>query len=317
VPPAAGVYDAVPMAAVGPTAESLVVRTPTLEIAYEASGPPGGVPVILLHGFPDDVRAYDEVAPPLVAVGYRVLVPYLRGYGPTRFLDPAAPRMAQQAAIGQDLLDFMDALGIRSAVLAGYDWGGRAACIAAILAPERVRALVTIGGYNVQDTLAPPKPASALQERAYWYQWYFNTERGRLGLEQNRREICRLLWRDWSPSYQFDDATYERTAASFDNPDLVDVVIHSYRHRHRNAPGDPRFDDVERRLAGRPPITVPTVVLHGGDDGVSLSRWSERDLALFPAGTKVHTVPGAGHFLPREKPGAPAVVDAVLTLLRS
>jgi pimeloyl-ACP methyl ester carboxylesterase len=292
------------------------IRTPSLEIAYVASGPPSGFPVVLLHGFPDDVHAYDLVAPPLAGAGYRVLVPYLRGYGPTRFLDAAAPRMAQQAAIGQDLLDFMDALGIRSAGLAGYDWGGRAACIAAILAPERVRALVTIGGYNVQDTLAPPKPASALQERAYWYQWYFNTERGQVGLAQNRRDICRLLWRDWSPSYQFDDATYERTAVAFDNPDFVDVVIHSYRHRHGNAPGDPRFDDVERRLAGRPPITVPTVILHGGDDGVSLSRWSERDLSLFPVGTKVHTVPGAGHFLPREKPGTVAVVDALQILLK-
>jgi pimeloyl-ACP methyl ester carboxylesterase len=299
-----------------PPAEALVARTPTLEIAYEASGPAAGFPLILLHGFPDDVHAYDTVAPPLAAAGYRVLVPYLRGYGPTRFLDAAAPRMAQQAAIGQDLLDFMAALGITSAALAGYDWGGRAACIAAILAPERVRALVTIGGYNVQDTLAPPRPAPAAQERAYWYQWYFNTERGRLGLEENRREICRLLWCDWSPSYKFDDATFELTAASFDNPDFVDIVIHSYRHRHGNAPSDPRFDEIERRLAKRPPITVPTVILHGGDDGVSLARRSERERSLFPAGTASHVVAGAGHFLPRERPGAPAVVDALLTLLR-
>jgi pimeloyl-ACP methyl ester carboxylesterase len=291
-------------------------RTPTLEIAYEASGPGTGVPVILLHGFPDDVHAYDTVAPPLAAAGYRVLVPYLRGYGPTRFLDQAAPRMAQQAAIGQDLLDFMDALDIRSAGLAGYDWGGRAACIAAILAPERVRALVTIGGYNVQDTLAPPKPASAAQERAYWYQWYFNTERGRLGLEANRREICKLLWRDWSPSYRFDDATYEQTAAAFDNPDFVEIVIHSYRHRHGNAPGERRFDEIERRLAKRPPITVPTVILHGGDDGVSLARRGDRELGLFPPGTASHVVAGAGHFLPREEPGAPALVDALTALLR-
>jgi pimeloyl-ACP methyl ester carboxylesterase len=296
--------------------EALAARTPALEIAYEASGPPAGFPIILLHGFPDDVRAYDAVAPPLAAAGFRVLVPYLRGYGPTRFLDRATPRMAQQAAIGQDLLEFMDALGIQSAALAGYDWGGRAACIAAILAPERVRALATIGGYNVQDTLAPPRPASARQERAYWYQWYFNTERGRLGLEANRREICRLLWRDWSPSYTFADATFERTAVAFDNPDFVPIVIHSYRHRHGNAPGEPRFDDIERRLAKRPPITVPTAILHGGDDGVSVSRWSERELSLFPAGTKRQVVPGAGHFLPREKPGAPALVDALLTLLR-
>jgi pimeloyl-ACP methyl ester carboxylesterase len=243
-------------------------------------------------------------------------VPYLRGYGPTRFVDPKAPRMAQQAAIGQDLLDFMDALQIDGAALAGYDWGGRAACLAAILAPERVRALVAIGGYNVQNTLAPSRPAPAAQERAFWYQWYFNTERGRLGFAQNRREICRMLWRDWSPSYQFDEATFERTAVAFDNPDFVDVVIHSYRHRHGNAPGEARFDAMERRLATQPPITVPTVILHGGDDGVSLSRATERELSMFPAGTARHVVAGAGHFLPREKPGAPAVVDALLTLLR-
>jgi pimeloyl-ACP methyl ester carboxylesterase len=304
------------MAGAAPVAETLTARTPDLEIAYEASGPPAGFPIVLLHGFPDDVHAYDHVMPPLAAAGFRMLVPYLRGYGPTRFRDAKAPRMAQQAAIGQDLLDFMDALGIRQAALAGYDWGGRAACLAAILAPERVRALVTIGGYNVQDTLAPPSPAPAEQERAFWYQWYFNTERGRVGLERNRREICRLLWRDWSPSYRFNDATFERTAVAFDNPDFVEVVIHSYRHRHGNAPGDPRFEAVERRLAARPPIPVPTVILHGGDDGVSLSRATERELALFPAVTARRIVAGAGHFLPREPTGAPAVVDALLTLLR-
>ncbi len=288
------------------------VRTPTLEIAYEAHGDPGGFPIVLLHGFPDDVHAYDGVAPPLAAAGHRVLVPYLRGYGPTRFLHATEPRMAQQAAIGQDLLDFMDALGLTSAALAGYDWGGRAACIAAILAPQRVRGLVTIGGYNVQNTLASPRPAPAVQERAFWYQWYFNTERGRVGLEQNRRDVCRLLWQEWSPGWRFDDATFDRTAVSFDNPDFVAVVIHSYRHRHGNAPGDPRFDDVERRLATRPPIAVPTTVLHGADDKVDLSR--AFDGRLFPAGTERHVVTGAGHFLPNEQPGA--VVDALLKLMR-
>lgn len=289
------------------------VRTPTLEIGYEEQGAPAGAPVILLHGFPDDAHAWDAVAPPLVAKGCRVLAPYLRGYGPTRFLDPGAPRMAQQAAIGQDLLDFMDALGLERAALAGYDWGGRAACIAAILAPARVRALVTIGGYNVQNTLAPPKPASASQERANWYQWYFNTERGRRGLQTNRREICRLLWRDWSPGWRFDDATFERTAAAFDNPDFVPVVIHSYRHRHGNAPGDPRFDAIERRLAERPRIEVPSVILQGRDDTVDPPRRSEMHPAMFPEGTERHVVPDAGHFMPREQPGV--VVDALLALL--
>ena len=293
--------------------DTLTARTPTLEIAYEASGPSSGVPIILLHGFPDDAHAYDTVAPPLAAEGRRVLVPYLRGYGPTRFLDSAAPRMAQQAAIGQDLLDFMDALGVQSAALAGYDWGGRAACIAAIVAPARVRALVTIGGYNVQNTLAPSKPASALEERRYWYQWYFNMERGRAGLEQNRHDICRFLWRDWSPTWKFTDAEYDRTAPAFDNPDFVPVVIHSYRHRHLNAPSDPRFDAVERQLATRPPITVPTMVLHGGDDAVSMRR-SPDELAQFPAGTERRVIPGVGHFMPREAPGA--VVDALRTVLR-
>src|SRR3989442_8935020 len=295
------------------TPEILRVRTPELEIAYEAHGDPRALPVILLHGFPDDARAFDGVAPPLAAAGYRVLVPYLRGYGPTRFLDAAAPRMAQQAAIGQDLLDFLDALGIASAGLAGYDWGGRAACIAAIVAPERVRALVTIGGYNVQNTLAPSAPASVAQERAYWYQWYFNTERGRAGLEKNRRELCKLLWREWSPTWKFDDAEFERTAPSFDNPDFVPIVIHSYRHRHGKAAGDPRLDAIERRLAARAPITVPALILHGGDDAVSLLR-AGKERALFSAGTEERVVPGCGHFLPREKPQA--VVDALLKVLR-
>ncbi len=289
------------------------VRTPTLEVGYEERGDPTGPAIVLLHGFPDDVRAFDGVVPPLAAQGFRVLVPYLRGYGATRFLDAGEPRMAQQAAIGQDLLDFMDALGLERVGLAGYDWGGRAACIAAILAPARVRALVSIGGYNVQNTIDPPGPASAEQERAHWYQWYFNTERGRLGLEKNRREICRLLWRDWSPGWRFDDVTFERTAAAFDNPDFVPVVIHSYRHRHGHAPGDPRLDGIERRLAERPRITVPSVILHGRDDGVSHPRTSERHPALFPDGTERLVVGDAGHFLPREQPGT--VVDALRSLL--
>ena len=292
----------------------LTVRTPMLEIAYENYGRADGVPVVLLHGFPDDARAFDGMASPLVSAGCRVLVPYLRGYGLTRFLEENEPRMAQQAAIGQDLLDFLDALGIASAALAGYDWGGRAACIAAIIAPARVRALVTIGGYNVQNTLAPSAPGSVAQERAYWYQWYFNTERGRAGLAKHRRELCRLLWHEWSPTWKFDDATFDRTAPSFDNPDFVPVVIHSYRHRHGNAPGDPRLDAIEARLAKRPPITVPTVILHGGDDAVSLARGVGRDAALFPPGTEERVVPGVGHFMPRENPQA--VVDALLKVLR-
>ena len=205
----------------------------------------------------------------------------------------------------------MAALGLERVSLAGYDWGGRAACIAAIVAPRRVRALVTIGGYNVQNTLRLSAPASAVEERAYWYQWYFNTERGRAGLEADRRGLCRLLWREWSPGWRFDEATFERTAVAFDNPDFVPVVIHSYRHRHRNAPGDPRFDAIERRLAERPPIEVRTIILHGGDDAVDRPRRSEAHLPLFPAGTERRVVPEAGHFMPHEQP------DAVVAALRS
>jgi len=265
-----------------------------------------------MHGFPDDVRTWDAVAAPLAAAGCRTLAPYLRGYGPTRFLDPVAPRMAQQAAIAQDLLDFIDALDLRHVVLAGYDWGGRAACIASILAPKRVRALLTINGYNVQNTIAAPSPAAAEMERAYWYQWYFNTARGRAGLEKNRRDICRLLWREWSPTWRFEDAAFERTAKSFDNPDFVDVVIHSYRHRHGNAPGEPHFDAVERRLAGKPPIPVPSIVLHGADDTVDPPSSSEKNMALFLPGTERRVVPG-GHFLPREQPST--VLKAIRELL--
>jgi pimeloyl-ACP methyl ester carboxylesterase len=296
------------------SAERLTVRTPGLDVACEASGDARGFPIVLLHGFPDDARAYDGVVPPLVAAGHRVLVPYLRGYGPTRFRDAAAPRMAQQAAIAQDVIDLLDALGIARAALAGYDWGGRAACIASLLVPERVRALVTIGGYNVQNTVEPSRPAPAARERAYWYQWYFNTERGRAGLATNRRELCRLLWREWSPTWSFDDATFERTAPSFDNPDFVDVVIHSYRHRHRNAPGDPRFDAIERRLAARPKVTVPSLVMHGAADAVGPAGAAEPELAQFPPGTERRIVPRVGHFLPRENPGA--LADALLNLLR-
>ena len=294
---------------------SLTVTTPTLEIAYNAYGDASGFPIVLLHGFPDDAHAYDTVAPPLAAAGYRVLVPYLRGYGPTRFLNPAEPRKAQQAAIAQDLIDFLDALDIKRAGLAGYDWGGRAACITSILAPERVRGLVSIGGYNVQNALASPRASDAVQARAHWYQWYFNTDQGEVGLEQNRRDVCRLLWEEWSPTWTFDDATYSLTAAAFDNPDFVPIVTHSYRHRHGNAPGDPRFDPIERRLAESPPITVPSLVLHGGDDKVSPPHRSEGDMKHFPTGTERHVVAGVGHFMPREKPTA--VVEGLLTLLQN
>jgi pimeloyl-ACP methyl ester carboxylesterase len=288
------------------------VRTPALEIAYEESGPAEGPPVVLLHGFPDDVRAYDGVAPPLAAAGWRVLVPYLRGYGPTRFLDPRTPRSGQQAALGHDLKDFLDALGLERASLAGYDWGGRAACIVAALWPERVAALVSIGGYNIQNIAQSSEPAAPDREYRLWYQWYFHTERGRAGLAANRRPLCRLLWQLWSPNWRFDDATYERTAVSFDNRDFVEVVIQSYRHRFGLAPGDPSLEAIEDRLAVQPLITVPTIVLHGACDGVSLPESSEAHVRFFTGPYQRRVMPVAGHFLPQEAPLA--VVDALSEL---
>ena len=290
------------------------VRTPTLEIAYEAYGPDAGPALILLHGFPDDPRAWDGVAPPLAQAGWRVLVPWLRGYGPTRFLRDETPRSGEQAALGADLLAFMDGLGVRRATLAGYDWGGRAACIVAALWPERVRALVSITGYNIQDIAAASRPAPAEQELRLWYQWYFHTGRGRAGLAANRHDICRLMWRLWSPNWRFDDATYERTAPSFDNPDFVDVVIQSYRHRYANAPGDPALEPIERRLAAQPRIAVPTVNLHGAADGVTPAEGSEGHARQFSAFYERRVVPTAGHFLPREAPES--VIAAVHALER-
>ena len=288
------------------------VRTPVLDVAYLERGPASGVPVILLHGWPSDVHDFDDAAAALAADGFRVLVPWLRGYGPTRFLSDATPRSGQQAALGADVLDFMDALGIGQAVLAGYDWGGRAACVVAALWPERVRGLVTINGYAIQDIAASGRPAAAEQEHRYWYQWYFHTERGRAGLAQNRREIARLLWRLWSPNWKFDDATFEATAASFDNPDFVDVTIQSYRHRYGNAPGDPAVEELEQRLASRPPITVPAIVLHGEADGVGPTEGSANHARHFTARYERRVVPVAGHFLSREVPQA--VVQAVRDL---
>ena len=290
------------------------VRTPTLEIAYEAHGPDAGPALILLHGFPDDSRAWDDVAPPLAQAGWRVLVPWLRGYGPTRFLRDETPRSGQQAALGADLLGFMDGLGVRRATLAGYDWGGRAACIVAALWPERVCALVSITGYNIQDIAAASRPAPAEQELRLWYQWYFHTERGRAGLAANRHDICRLLWRLWSPNWRFDDATYDRTAPSFENPDFVDVVIQSYRHRYANAPGDPALEPIEERLAAQPRIPVPTINLHGAADGVTPAEGSEGHARQFSAFYERRVVPVAGHFLPREAPET--VVAAVRALER-
>lgn len=290
------------------------IRAGVLDVAYEESGPRDGAPVILLHGFPYDARAYDEVAPVLAAAGCRVIVPYLRGYGPTRFVDDATPRSGQQGALAADLLALMDALAIPRAILAGFDWGGRAACIVAALWPDRVAGLVTACGYNLQDIPGSVRPAAPEQEHRHWYQYYFHTERGRAGLAANRGALCKLLWRLWSPNWAFDDATYARSAASFDNPDFVDVVIQSYRHRFGYAAGDPAYDAIEARLEAQPPIPVPTVSLHGEGDGVSPPDNSAGHARHFTGPYRRALVPVAGHNIPQE---APAIwAEAVLSLPR-
>lgn len=291
------------------------VRTNLLEIGYHESGEAAGFPVVLLHGFPDDAHAYDGVAPVLAKAGYRALAVYLRGYGPTRFLDPAAPRTAEQAAIGQDVVDLADALKLSRFAVAGYDWGGRAACIAAALHPDRVRAAVIVGGYSIQNTVTPGQPASPAAARRLWYQWYLNTEAGREGLKQNRRGLCELMWREWSPTWRFSDEMYALTAASFENPDFVDCVVHSYRHRNFNAQGEPRFLEMEQQLAKRPPIGVPTIVLHGGDDafGRPAPEITPAERAVFTTLIDKRIVEGAGHFVPHEKPEA--VATALLDVL--
>jgi pimeloyl-ACP methyl ester carboxylesterase len=290
-------------------------RTATLDIAYEEHGPPDGEPVVLLHGFPYDPRAYDAVAPALVAEGCRVITPYLRGYGPTQFLSEASVRSGQQAALAHDLMGLLDALAIPRAALVGYDWGGRAACIVAALQPQRVRCLVAGDGYSIQDIAGAAKPRSPEAEHRLWYQYYFHTPRGRDGLAANRRDLGRLLWRLWSPSWGFDEATYARTAASFDNPDFVDVVIHSYRHRFGYAPGDPSLEDIERALARRPAIPVPTISLCGADDGLGAPSVADRDAVRFSGPYERRVLPGVGHNIPQEAPQATAA--ALLALLRA
>jgi pimeloyl-ACP methyl ester carboxylesterase len=290
------------------------VNTDVLALGYEDWGPTGATAAVLLHGFPYDARAYDAVAPRLAAAGVRAVVPYLRGYGPTRFLASDTPRSGQQAALGHDLFRLLDALGLGHAVLAGYDWGGRAACVVAALWPERVSGLVTCGGYNIQDIAGSVRPAAAETEYRHWYQYYLHTARGRAGLEANRRDICRLLWRLWSPNWAFDDATFEATATSFDNPDFVDVVIQSYRHRYGYAPGDPALAEIERRLAGRPRIGVPTISLHGDGDGVAPAVSSAGHSGYFTGPYERRVVPLVGHNLPQEAPAEFA--DAVLALCR-
>jgi len=284
-----------------------------LTIAYYEAGPAGGPAVVLLHGFPYDIHSYVDVAPQLAEKGCRVIVPYLRGYGPTRFRNAAPPRSGEQAAIGADLIALLDALSIPRAVFAGYDWGGRAACIGAALWPERCTGLVSVNGYLIQDIADALRPAPVARELAYWYQWYFQTERGRAGLAANRRDIAKILWKQWSPNWPFDAANFERTAMAHDNPDYVDVAIHSYRHRYGLASGDPRYADIQRRLDALPPITVPAITLDGDSDGVAPATDGTAQAAKFTGLRRHRVVSRAGHNLPQEEPEVFAA--AVLELI--
>lgn len=289
------------------------VEAGVLEVSYFEAGPADGPPVFLMHGFPYDIHSYAEVAPLLADAGCRAIVPYLRGYGGTRFLDPATPRSGEQAALGADLLALMDALAIPRAVLAGYDWGGRAACVVAALWPERCAGLVSLNSYNIQDISKAMVPDAPEKELRLWYQYYFHSERGRAGLEADRRALTRLLWRLWSPTWAFDDATFERSAAAFDHPDFVDVVIQSYRHRFGLVAGDPACAEIEARLAAQPAISVPSITFDGADDGVRPAADATAHARFFTGPRSHRVVPGAGHNLPQEMPHVFA--NAVLELV--
>jgi pimeloyl-ACP methyl ester carboxylesterase len=283
-----------------------------LNVGYVDLGPENGQPVLLLHGWPYDIHSYGEVAPLLVGAGYRVLVPYLRGYGTTRFRSDGTFRNGQQAALAQDAIAFMDALEISRAIVAGFDWGARTAVILAALWPERCKGIVSVSGYIVVNLEANQQPLPPRAELGWWYQYYFATERGRLGYKRNTREFNKLIWQLASPKWSFDDATFDRSAAAFDNPDHVDIVIHNYRWRLGLAEGEEKFDPLERRLAEFPAITVPTITLEGDANGAPhpdpsayAKRFSGRYEHRLVTG-------GIGHNLPQEAPQAfaQAVVDA-------
>jgi pimeloyl-ACP methyl ester carboxylesterase len=283
------------------------VRTSVLDVAYHDSGPPDGPPVVLLHGFPYDPLSYEAVAPTLAARGMRVITPYLRGYGWTRFLDAGTPRSGEQAALGNDLIEVIEALALDRPVVAGYDWGGRAACITAAVRPDLVRGLVSVAGYNL---FGPPitGPGDPESEHRLWYQYYLHMHRGRMMLNENRRGFCRLLWKLWSPTWEFTDETFERSARSFDNADFVEVVLHSYRHRSGLVPGDPALAALASRLERRPDITVPTIVLHGASDMAPLHLSVDR--SRFTGRYDRRVIHGAGHNPPQETP-APVIAAIV------
>lgn len=289
------------------------IEAGVLEVAYFEAGPATGPPVLLMHGFPYDIHAYAEVAPVLAAKGCRVIVPYLRGFGATRFLSDDTPRSGEQAALGADLLALLDALEIPRAVLAGYDWGGRAACVVAALWPERCAGLVSLNSYNIQNIARAMVPDTPDNERSLWYQYYFHSERGRAGLQADRRALCHLLWKLWSPTWAFDAAAFERSAAAFDNPDFVDVVIQSYRHRFGLVAGDPALAYIDRRLAEQPAIKSPSITFDGADDGVRPPASQAQHARQFTGSRAHRVVPGVGHNMPQEVPQVFA--NAILELV--
>jgi pimeloyl-ACP methyl ester carboxylesterase len=290
------------------------VNAGLLSVAYAEVGPPTGPPVILLHGWPYDIWSFAEVAPLLAAQGYRVILPYLRGYGGTRFLSPGTMRNGQPAALAQDAIDLIDALKIDRAILGGFDWGARTADIVAALWPERVKGLVAVSGYLISSQEAGKQPLPPQAELQWWYQYYFATERGRLGYEQNRKEFARLIWKLASPQWHFDDATFERSAAALDNPDHVAIVIHNYRWRLGLAAGEPRYDGIEQRLAAAPTIAVPTITMEGDANGAPHPLPSAY-AGKFTGKYEHRTITGGiGHNLPQEAPTA--FVQAVIDVAR-
>ncbi|UNK47932.1 alpha/beta hydrolase [Lysobacter sp. S4-A87] len=288
------------------------VRAGTLEIAFAQDGPEAGPPVILLHGWPYDIYSYVDVAPLLASAGYRVIVPYLRGFGSTRFLSADALRNGQPAALADDVIQLMDALGIPKAVIAGYDWGGRSADIVAALWPERVKALVVASGYLIGSQQAAQTPLAPDAELQWWYQYYFATERGRAGYTRFRHDFAKLIWKLASPKWAFDDATFDRSAAALENPDHVDIVIHNYRWRLGLAEGEAKYDEPEAKLARFPSITVPTITLEGDANGAPHPL--PESYAKRFTGKYEHRLlsGGIGHNPPQEHPQAfaQAVIDA-------
>jgi pimeloyl-ACP methyl ester carboxylesterase len=280
------------------------INAGVLNVAYAEAGPATGEPVILLHGWPYDIHSFVDVAPALASAGYRVLVPYLRGYGATRFLSSETFRNAQPSALAVDVIAFMDALGIEKAIVGGFDWGARSADIVAALWPERVKALVAVSGYLIGNQEAGRMPLPPKAELEWWYQFYFATERGRLGYEKYRREFSKLIWQIASPKWSFDDATFARSAAAFDNPDHVDIVIHNYRWRLGLAQGEAKYDDLEKRLARSPVITVPTITLESDANGAPHPDPAAYAKQFSGKYEHRHITGGIGHNLPQEDPRA-------------